>query len=113
MQDRAEKFFNRGVDFARFGEHEKAAVSFDKALEINQDYAEAKKPGNCTSKIRYVTQQVSSSLVEKTHFNGFGGSKKTIPKNFYRVFLNKRIYFVLIPYCFNLLEELVLPFRFR
>lgn len=37
MQERAEKHFNKGVDFVKRGEHEKAISSFDKALAIEPD----------------------------------------------------------------------------
>ena len=41
MEDRAKQYFNEGLNFARLGQYSEALDSFDKAIAIKPDYADA------------------------------------------------------------------------
>ena len=41
MDDQAKQYYNEGLEFFKLGRYSEAITSFDKAIDIKLDYAEA------------------------------------------------------------------------
>ena len=59
--DQAVQYYNEGVEFAKLGQFTEAVASYDKALAINPDYAEAwKSRGKALGNLDRVSEALTS-----------------------------------------------------